>query len=68
MSRPRYKSLGAYVAATRISQTELADKLGVSVSAVSLYLRGKRIPQPDIALRIAALGVALESVLTRKAA
>ena len=68
MSRPRYKTLSAYMAATGTSQAEVAAKIGVSVSAVSLYLRGKRIPQPDIALRIAGLGVALESVLTRKAA
>jgi transcriptional regulator with XRE-family HTH domain len=36
-----------------ISQKELSEKIGVDVSAVSLWEAGKRIPSGDILIRIA---------------
>jgi transcriptional regulator with XRE-family HTH domain len=68
MSRRRYKTLREFVERTGTKQADLAGLLGVSESSVSNYLNGKRIPQPDIALRIEALGVDLRSILTREAA
>lgn len=64
MSRKRYATLRAFFLATRVSQAEIANKVGVTPSAMSLYVRGKRIPQPAIALRLAHVcNVSLESLL-----
>lgn len=65
MSRRRYATLMAYFRATKASQAEVAARVGVTPSAMSLYVRGKRIPQPAIALRIARVcNVSLESLLS----
>lgn len=69
MSKKRYASLKAYLKETRTSQTELADLVGVTPSAISLYLKGERIPEPEIALRLEEVcGVPLRTLLTRAAA
>lgn len=36
------------------SQKEVADALGISVSALSMYENGERIPRDNIKIRIAA--------------
>lgn len=64
MSRRRYATLKAYFKATRASQAEIAARVGVTPSAMSLYVRGKRIPQPAIAIRLSQIcNVSLESLL-----
>jgi len=69
MSKKRYESLSEYISKTRVRQSELADMVGVTPSAISLYLKGKRIPVPEIALRLSKVcNVSLETILTRKAA
>lgn len=69
MSRRRYATLSAFFEATRARQAEIAEKVGVTPSAMSLYVRGKRIPQPQIALKLAQVcSVSLESLLSGKAA
>lgn len=66
MSRKRYATLEAFFKATRASQAEIAERVGVTPSAMSLYVRGKRIPQPAIALKLAQVcNVSLESLLRR---
>jgi transcriptional regulator with XRE-family HTH domain len=67
MSRRRYATLRGYFKATRARQAEIATRVGVSPSAMSLYVRGKRIPQPAIALKLAQVcSVSLESLLSGK--
>jgi len=47
-----------------ITQRQLADSLGISQPAVSLYLQG-RLPPPDVLLKIARLGnTSMEWLLT----
>lgn len=36
------------------SQSEVAEKIGISVSALSMYERGERIPRDEIKVKIAA--------------
>lgn len=48
----------------RLSQKLLAEKVGVTESAMSLYVRDKRTPRSDVLARIAkALGVASDHLL-----
>lgn len=35
------------------SQAEISEKLGISVSALSMYERGERIPRDEIKVKIA---------------
>lgn len=45
------------------SRKELADKLGISKSALAMYERGERIPRDEIKVRMARFfGVSLESI------
>lgn len=37
----------------RISREELAEAIGVSISAISMYENGERIPRDDIKIKIA---------------
>lgn len=68
MSKKRYRTLSAYLA-DHPNQTRLAEQVGVSPSAISLYIKGERIPVPAVALKLAKLcRVPLETLLTRKAA
>ena len=69
MSRKRYRSLSAFKKDRRLTLQEIADLVGgITPSAVSLYVRGKRCPQPAIALRIASkCGVSLDALLRRAA-
>ena len=65
MSRRRHATLKAFFRATRASQAEIAARVGVTPSAMSLYVRGKRIPQPAIAIRLSHIcNVSLESLLS----
>ncbi len=67
MLKRRHATLKAFFVKTRASQTEIAEKVGVTPSAMSLYVRGKRIPQPRIALELARVcSVSLESLLQAK--
>lgn len=67
MLKKRYATLNRFVAGERLTQRALAAKLGVSAQAVSLYLKGQRIPEPAIALKLAKLsGVPLEALLSKK--
>lgn len=49
------KEIGRRLAALRgsRSQTEVASKLGLSTSAISMYENGERIPKDEIKIRIA---------------
>lgn len=45
------------------SQQSLADKLGISKSALAMYERGERIPRDEVKVKIAAhFGRSLESI------
>lgn len=45
------------------SQQSLADKLGISKSALAMYERGERIPRDEVKVKIAAhFGKSLESI------
>lgn len=52
--RSRFKTLRQFVAAQPRSKTqgEIARELGITESALSMYLSGARIPSKDVALRI----------------
>lgn len=65
MSRKRYATLSAYKRDTRLTLQEMADLIGgVSESAVHLWVKRKRRPSADIALRIERrLGVPLRALL-----
>lgn len=55
VSKPKYASLNAFFEATRLTQAELAAQVGVTHSAISHYVRGRRIPQPAVALKLSAV-------------
>lgn len=64
MSRTRHKTLRAFLAATRISQTELAALLGVSHSTVSYWAAGKRTPRLSVAVKLSRLtGIPVERLV-----
>ncbi len=46
------KHLKTYMRENRISQKQLADKLGISESAVSRYVAYQRVPKQDILIKI----------------
>lgn len=47
-----------------LTQEELAEKVGVTVSAIANYERGRRCPRGDILKRLArALDVAMEDLI-----
>lgn len=61
--------LGARIAALRreagLSQTELAQKLGISASAVGMYEQSRREPSVQMLLRLAdEFGVSVDYLLT----
>lgn len=65
MSRKRFPTLRAYLRETRASQAELAERVGVTPSAMSLYVSGKRTPQPAIALELARIcNIPIENLLS----
>lgn len=47
-----YTSIAAYRKATGVSQTDLADKLGITQSALSMIERGDRMPRPELLAKI----------------
>ena len=52
------------IVARRMNQSEFAEKVGTSTGTVSMWVTGKRIPDPSSCDRIAdALGVDLDIVL-----
>ena len=47
-----------------MTQKELADKVGITQSAMSRYINDKRIPFIDVAFKIAAaLGVSIDELV-----
>lgn len=66
MPRPR-QNLAAYLDAMRMTQRQLAKKLGISQGAVSMYVTGQRVPRPEMAMRIHELThVPLARLLQRR--
>lgn len=64
-SRKRFATLRAYLKATRMGQAELAERVGVTPSAISLYASGKRTPQPAVALELSRIcNIPLEQLLS----
>jgi transcriptional regulator with XRE-family HTH domain len=64
MQGHEYESLGAYLVGTGQSQSAFARRLKVGQSAVCQWIRGQRIPRPELALRIHQLtGVPLSALL-----
>jgi plasmid maintenance system antidote protein VapI len=64
--REKYPTLLAYVNAQprTVSQNEIARRLGLSQSQLSLYIRGHRSPSKDTALRLSRqFGIALDGLL-----
>lgn len=54
--------LSDYMTSTDSTQEEVAEKIGVSRQAVSLYLLGRATPGLDVALRMRdLLGVSLDT-------
>lgn len=55
LNRMRSKDIGTKLSALRgeRSQAEVAEDLGISVSALSMYECGNRIPRDEIKIRIA---------------
>ncbi len=68
-NRSRYKNLRAYVEDSGQTQRRIAKRLRIGESTLSQYINRTRIPQPEIALRIAKVcNVPLESLLAAKVA
>lgn len=64
--RKAYPTLAAYVAATGVSQVELATRLGIRQPQLSRIMRGKRQPSFPLAMRIVALtGVPVASLVVQ---
>ena len=64
MSSKRYETLSAYLRATRVRQAELAEWIGVSPSAMSLYVSGRRTPRLGLAVKLSKItGVPVERLL-----
>ena len=56
--------MGSKLAEHGMTQTELAERVGVSQTQISSYLRGKRRPSPETCVRLAeALAVPVDEVL-----
>jgi transcriptional regulator with XRE-family HTH domain len=65
----KYKTLSDYFEQTGDSQQALANKIGVTRSAVCQWAAGKRQPSLHLALRIETLtGVPAESLISREVA
>jgi DNA-binding XRE family transcriptional regulator len=64
---PPHPSLKAYLAATKTTQEVFAWRLGITQSALSMIVNGKRAPRLPLALKIHDLtGVPLEALLRKK--
>lgn len=64
----RHASLRAYLKATKRTQEQLADELGVRQGLVSKWVRGAQMPRPEMALRLSSLtGVPLEAMTRARA-
>lgn len=67
MKRSKYDSIDAYLKGTGRTQQQLAEDLGVTQGALSMIANGKRVPRPELALRIHSMtGVPLATLLTRR--
>jgi predicted transcriptional regulator len=63
-TRRRAASLAEFFELTGVTQTEVARLLGISISAVSCYVSGRRTPRLSVAVKIARLtGVPVEALL-----
>ena len=64
MRRKIFKDLDTYLRETGTTQRELADRLGVTQTCISLIRNGKRTPRPRLARAIAAEAhIPLESLM-----
>lgn len=64
----QYRSLADYLARTGIKQKRVAERLGISMSHLSMIKRGQRVPRLPLAVRISeTLNIRIEGLL-RKAA
>jgi transcriptional regulator with XRE-family HTH domain len=69
VKRKAHDSIDAYLKATKSTQEALAQRLGITQSALSMIKNGLRIPRPELALLIHEVtGVPLETLLTRERA
>ena len=50
-----YENLKEYMENTKVTEKEIAEKLGVSTSYVNLIKNGERRPSPELAEKIEAL-------------
>jgi plasmid maintenance system antidote protein VapI len=64
MTKRSFKSLAAFLKHTHTTQVELAEALGIPQSRVSVYVNGKALPRPALALRLSAYtGVPIEALV-----
>jgi predicted transcriptional regulator len=47
-----HATLAAYLRETDTTQQQLAKRLGITQSAVSMYVTGQRVPRPEMAMKI----------------
>lgn len=71
-SRPRFSSLSDYVkhrldTEPRLTHEKIAEDLGITPSALSTYLNGRRTPKNETALQIAERASVELASLLRKA-
>lgn len=63
-----YRSLAAFLAATGMTQAELAAKVGLTQGAISRYVRGASLPRSAAALRLKKVtGVSVDDFARAKA-
>jgi transcriptional regulator with XRE-family HTH domain len=65
--KKQFATLDAYLEGTQRTQQELAERLEITQSALSMIMNGHRLPSPALALRIHnETGVPLEVLLRRQ--
>jgi transcriptional regulator with XRE-family HTH domain len=66
--KKQFQTLDAYLdGPPKRTQQQLAERLGITQSALSMIMNGHRLPSPDLALRLhAETGVPLETLLQRQ--
>jgi transcriptional regulator with XRE-family HTH domain len=62
----RYRNLPEYLATTKTTQAQFAERVGVQQTAISRIVNGARVPRLALAMRIAAeANIPLESLIPR---
>lgn len=65
--KKQFATLDAYLEGTEQTQQQLAERLEITQSALSMIMNGHRLPSPDLALRIHdETGVPLQTLLRRQ--